>query len=387
MFALAERTIFVTLGGSHAHGTARHGSDVDLRGVCIAPLDLRVSPFEAFEQYDGPIESSLRTLVAPKLETHPTAAQAVDVKVEGVVFDIAKFVKLCAAANPNTLEILFAHESDWLYVTEAWRRLHRERHRFLSRKVQQTYLGYALAQLKRIKTHRSWLLAPPRKKPSRTEFGLPEHGTLQQDDRVEIEQSIRERLRSWRLDTLEMPKATRIELNEKLQEFWKDTLRVREEELEDATQHAAAASLGLDDDMLKVLKSERRYRAALKHWDSYQRWKRERNEARATLEAKFGYDTKHAMHLLRLMRSGLEVLETGTLEVRRADASELNAIRDGALSYTEMVAEAERLQERMDDAAKRSPLAAAVDQEALAALSTELICTFDGSSPQEAEEA
>ena len=373
MFALAERTIFVTLGGSHAHGTAREGSDVDLRGICIAPIELRLSPFEAFEQYDGPIDASLRELVDPKLEVHPTAARALDVKVEGVVFDIVKFVKLSAAANPNTLEILFADSRDWLYVTEAWQRLHRERHLFLSRKVQQTYLGYALAQLKRIKTHRSWLLSPPRKKPSRTEFGLPERGTLQKADRVQIEQSIADRVRTWRLDTLEMPKATRIALNEKLQEFWADTLRVREDELEEATQHAAAASLGLDRDMLEVLKSERRYRAALKHWDAYERWKRERNEARAALEATFGYDTKHAMHLLRLMRTGLEVLETGNLEVRRADASELNAIRDGASSYDEMLAAAEGLQARMEDAAKSSSLPADVDKQVLAGLCTELV--------------
>lgn len=170
-----------------------------------------------------------------------------------------------------------------------------------------------------------------------------------------------------------MPQATRIALNEKLQEFWADTLRVREDELEDATQHAAAASLGLDRDMLEVLKSERRYRAALKHWDSYERWKRERNEARAALEATFGYDTKHAMHLLRLMRTGLELLETGNLEVRRADASELNAIRDGALSSDEMLAAAEALQARMEDAAKRSPLPADVDRQKLAALCTELV--------------
>ena len=79
------------------------------------------------------------------------------------------------------------------------------------------------------------------------------------------------------------------------------------------------------------------------------------------------------MHLLRLMRTGLEVLETGTLEVRLADAAELNAIRDGALSYDEMLAAAEGLQARMEDAAKRSPLPADVDRQALAALCTELV--------------
>lgn len=40
---LSRDTIFVALAGSHAHGTARPDSDVDLRGVCIAPLGPHLS--------------------------------------------------------------------------------------------------------------------------------------------------------------------------------------------------------------------------------------------------------------------------------------------------------------------------------------------------------
>ncbi|AEZ66297.1 hypothetical protein phiTE_131 [Pectobacterium phage phiTE] len=36
-----------------------------------------------------------------------------------------------------------------------------------------------------------------------------------------------------------------------------------------------------------------------------------RNAARHELEEKFGYDTKHAMHLVRLLRMSQEILETG----------------------------------------------------------------------------
>ena len=32
MFPIEQHTIFLTLAGSQAHGTAREGSDVDLRG-------------------------------------------------------------------------------------------------------------------------------------------------------------------------------------------------------------------------------------------------------------------------------------------------------------------------------------------------------------------
>ncbi len=38
MFPIEQHTVFLTLAGSQAHGTAREGSDVDVRGVCIAPL-------------------------------------------------------------------------------------------------------------------------------------------------------------------------------------------------------------------------------------------------------------------------------------------------------------------------------------------------------------
>lgn len=41
MFSPERHTLFLALAGSQAHGTAREGSDVDLRGVCVAPLSLR----------------------------------------------------------------------------------------------------------------------------------------------------------------------------------------------------------------------------------------------------------------------------------------------------------------------------------------------------------
>lgn len=59
MFKLEEHTIFLTLAGSQAHGTARQVSDVDVRGVCVAPLPVRVSLFKTFEQYEGELPPGL----------------------------------------------------------------------------------------------------------------------------------------------------------------------------------------------------------------------------------------------------------------------------------------------------------------------------------------
>ena len=309
-FDLARDTIFVTLAGSQAHGTSRAGSDVDLRGVSIVPLRDRISPFRRVEGFQGVLEGPIWDQIRPRLERHRSAAAALAVKTECVLFDVAKFVGLCAAANPNALEILFAHEDDWLFETPTWRRLYRERHRFLTMKVRQTFLGYAMAQLKRIQTHRGWLLNPPQQRPVRREFGLPDGPTL---------------------------------------------------------------ALDLPGDVAGTLEAERRYRAAARHWEAYEAWKAGRNPLRADLERRHGYDTKHAMHLLRLMRTGLEALESGELRVRRPDAEELNAIRNGAMTFDELLHEAGTLREKVEEAAQRGSLPLDVDQGFVEGLLEELV--------------
>jgi hypothetical protein len=118
---------------------------------------------------------------------------------------------------------------------------------------------------------------------------------------------------------------------------------------------------------------ERGYRAALKHWEAYQAWKGARNPQRAELERQHGYDTKHAMHLVRLMRTGLELLQTGELRVRRPDAEELNQIRDGALSYEALVAVAADLQVRMSEALRTTELPPDIDYERVERIAFEII--------------
>jgi len=369
MFPLDQHTIFLTLAGSQAHGTAREGSDVDLRGVCVAPISERLALDRGFEQYEGELPESLAVRVVPRIQDHPTASLALDIKTECVVFDIAKFVGLCAVANPNALEILFADEQDWVFETPTWRRLHEARHRFLTKKVRQTFHGYAMAQLKKIKTHRSWLLNPPTRKPSREEFGLPvSGGTLSRDDQNRIEQSIAEKIRSYGIDDIDMPKPTRIALQERLGAFYRDALAASEDDLDDRMRAVATHTLQLPPDVVSVLNAEKKYRAAMKHWDAYQTWKTHRNPNRAALERHHGYDTKHAMHLIRLMRTGLEVLNTGDLHVRRDDAGELSAIRDGAMSFDELLAASTELEDAMDKASGTTTLPADVDRDEVNAL-------------------
>ena len=52
-------------------------------------------------------------------------------------------------------------------------------------------------------------------------------------------------------------------------------------------------------------------------------------DKRRSLVERFGYDTKNASHLIRLLRQGAEFLRDGELYVLRHDASELVAIKRG----------------------------------------------------------
>lgn len=58
-------------------------------------------------------------------------------------------------------------------------------------------------------------------------------------------------------------------------------------------------------------------------------------------------DFKHAMHLVRLLRMGAEALETGVINVRRPDATELLDIRAGKWTYEEVVEYAEDMDNKV----------------------------------------
>lgn len=117
---------------------------------------------------------------------------------------------------------------------------------------------------------------------------------------------------------------------------------------------------------------QKAYDADLKHWHHYQTWRKERNPARAVLEDRHGYDTKHAMHLIRLLKMGGEVLSQGQLIVRRPDADWLLGIRDGALDYESLLQLAEGMTSTLKDQMSTSSLPESPDQEAAEALLVDL---------------
>ena len=212
------------------------------------------------------------------------------------LWEIRKFFRLCLTNNPNILELLFIPDSHVLSTTDLWREIMANKKIFISAKSKATFAGYATSQLKRIRLHREWLLHPIEKQPKRSDFGLPEDMSL----------VTKEQLNAF--ITL-----THNYSNKMVEQFQ------------------------IDHNFLLVLQREHEYQNALKLWNDYRMWEATRNPARHELEKKFGYDTKHAGHLARLISEGLELLMTGKITFPRPDKDELRAIIGGKYTYDELL--------------------------------------------------
>ena len=339
-----DRTILLTRHGSHAYGLARPTSDIDIKGVAIPPRRY----FTGFLQHFDQVETR-----AP---------------YDMVGYDVRKFFKLAADCNPNIIEVLWTDPEDHVLVTTLGERLLARREAFLSQKAKHTFSGYAIAQLKRIKSHRQWLLDPPSGPPSREAFDLPPEPEVPEDQLLTALDMVRRKMDGWDIDLEPFDRSTRIEL----QSSWAELL-AEMNLTADAQWRAATRSLGFEESTMELLDRERHYRAEVKRWKQFLAWKKQRNPDRAELESQHALDTKHAMHLVRLMRMCREILETGQVVVKRPDREELLAIRNGAWSYDELIAWAEAEDEALNALKKDSPLPRAPDRKALDQLCQELV--------------
>lgn len=87
-------------------------------------------------------------------------------------------------------------------------------------------------------------------------------------------------------------------------------------------------------------------------------------EKRKKLVEKYGYDTKNASHLIRLLRMAIEFLNEGKLYVQRnSDATELLDIKKGKWTLEKIKSEADRLFKLADESYVKSSLPNELDKQ------------------------
>jgi len=87
------------------------------------------------------------------------------------------------------------------------------------------------------------------------------------------------------------------------------------------------------------------------------------NVKRPELVEKHGYDTKYAMHMLRLGFQGVEFLETGklTLPMPEEERAFVYSVREGKVDLNDVLTRAGELEQRLEDLLDTSPLPAKPD--------------------------
>jgi predicted nucleotidyltransferase len=292
--------------GSLAYGTSLPTSDVDFRGIFVAdPINLR-TPFYPIKEVTDTSEE------------------------DTVYYELAQFMRLVLDCNPNVVETLWVDRADVVSTSPGYEMLREAAPKLLSSKIAFTTSGYALAQLKRIKGHNKWITNPQSvEAPQQKDFMSLVHNFTG--------------VKTFKFNLSD------FFFGHRLVPFSGDVYglyAVPGYSPYNPTTGALNSDYEGDSHILgtplMIVKFNKAvYASAYETWSNYWTWKKNRNETRSVLEEAHGFDTKHAMHLVRLLRMGKEALTTGQLIVRRPDAEELLSIRNGAWTYEQVVAYAE----------------------------------------------
>jgi uncharacterized protein len=371
---LLQNIIYITLHGSNAYGLNTDQSDLDMKGIFIPPKRIENHLFNKIDQVEN----------NPKIdEKYSHLKNPNNPKLESTIFSLKKFLILASQINPNIIELLWVDKKDQLFCHPIMEKLIENRNLFLSSKAKFTYSGYSFAQLSRIERHRKWIVLGDLKEPKREDFGLPIIRARQLD---EVFGFVKSEVERWNLSKFSLDEMERNDLKETI---WDLILNVSNlpvgwdnwpETYEVAVINKLAKEYDLKEEIVELLNRERRFKREMEIYKSWLNWKTNRNKERAKLEEKCGYDSKHAMHLVRLLKTGYEILTESKVIVKRPDREELLLIKNGGWSYEKIIEYSKEMQLKMDEVYKTTKLPKSVDYEKINDLYYNLVEIYHNSA-------
>ena len=235
-------------------------------------------------------------------------------ETDTVIYGLKKFVALCANGNPNTLELLGTHEDCIYQIAPEGQLLRDHSHLFLSQRVIQSYGNYATAQFRRLSN------------------------ALCHDHYSETEQELH----------LCNSLNSQIEhFNQSYHSFEKNQIEIFLPKNEEEPQllfniHLANYPVRDFTNIYSEIANTIKTYNKLNH----------RNRKKDDLHL-----YKHAMHLIRLLKMGTDILHGKGIHTRRThDLPLLIDIRNGKLSFSEIFDLADQVKNDFDQAAKATAL-------------------------------
>ena len=282
--------------GSTLYGLTLPSSDLDYQGIFL-PNKEYVFGFKNCEEVDLSIKD--------KLNNGKNSKEAIDIKY----YEFRKYIKLALANNPNLLEVIFVNKENIVFINEYGKRLLEMAELFPHKGLKERFIGYALAQKKKM--------------------------IIKRDNYLDLENA--ENLVNKIID----------DGNGKL-------LLPQCEEY---------------DEFIKIFKmkskTDNHYRIGERLLIKNQTVKRSLQEIqkiigeasnRKELIKEKGFDTKYGSHLIRLLLEGIELLETGRLQFPLQNRKELLEIKKGLWSLEDVLDYSKELEDKVNQMGDKSDL-------------------------------
>lgn len=320
------------ISGSRAYGLDTAQSDTDIKGVFYLPRSA----------YFG-----IGYLPQVSNDTN-----------DEVYYEIGRFVNLLLKNNPNLLELLATPTDCILYRHPLMDKL--PLRLFLSRKCKDSFAGYALSQIRKAQGFNKKInqpLAAERKTLLQFCYILKDNLSIPLEDWLRQQGLKQEQCGLTAIAHTKGVYALYIAGND---ENWCQGI-ISSAEANDVTvssipkEQAVQAYLSVNTDAYSVYCRE---------YKEYWSWVKQRNEVRYTNNLNHGknYDAKNMMHTIRLLQVGKEIIQTGQLQVRRPNRTELLAIKNGEWEYQQLLDYAGRLMQDIEQAYPDSPLPEEADE-------------------------
>ncbi len=302
--------LFECISGSRAYGTDLPTSDTDLKGVFVMSqrdfYGLDYVPQVSSESND---------------ETY---------------YELRRFAELLLKNNPAVLEMLAVPDDCMLYCHPAFRPFLSTR--FLSKLCKDTFAGYAVTQIKRARSLNKKINQP---EPPQRKTPLDFCYVAERQGSLPVQQWLAARgMRQEDCGLVRIPNMRDIYgLYHDASSALGFSGIMRKENANDV----ALSSIPAGQEPMGLMSFNKDgYSMHCRDYRDYADWVQNRNELRYqnTLEHGKNYDAKNMMHTFRLLDMAAEILEFGTITVRRPDRDRLLAIRRGEFQYDELIAQA-----------------------------------------------
>lgn len=343
-----KRLLYKVVAGSKAYGLDLPTSDTDIRGIFLQPNEFRLG--------NGYVE------------------QVADRKNDVVYYEVNRFINLLAQNNPNIVENLFVPEDRILHFDERIKPLYDNRHNFLSKKIKQTFGGYAISQIKKARGLNKKIVNPMDKE-KKTPLDFCYIFEKEDGYMMTAKQWLKKHDKKQELCGLaEMPNG------EHLYKLYYDHLaevkndNPRYSDIETHGYRGIVKENGNELRHSEIPKhqiplaflwfNEEGYSSYCKKYKEYWDWVKKRNPYRYNDNKKHGkgYDGKNLMHCLRMLDMAIEVAQKKEVNLVRPNREWLLSVRRGEVEYDDIINLIEEKKQQMDQVFEESDLPEKVDE-------------------------